>query len=472
MTTTQVLFVSSLRGFTAGEVRSQIEGRTLSEVLIAAGKRYAALEPVLFDDNGAVRPFVRVFLNGALVADPAAFTKPLPKEAQVVLVPLVAGGAGTVGPFTNEEIERYSRNLLLKEIGVKGQKKLKNARVAVVGLGALGSPVVQYLAAAGVGTLVLIDKDKVELTNLQRQVLHGTRDVKRPKIASARDKVRALNPGVKLELVGEAVTTENILETLQGATVVVDATDGFHSRYLVSDAAAVLGIPEVFGAFFQTEGLATVFSPNGVLTLRSLWPEPPAPGLVPTCAAGGAFGPLAGILGSVMAAEVIKLVLGAPDTLLGRLLLVDAWRMTFRELSIAAAPNEAEPHLRSEDEYAALCGEKTDQCEEVPIPSLTPKELKQLLDDKAEVQLFDVREPHERAAVKFPGAVVMPIGQIVRRINEFNPKARVVFICREGQRSILAARTLLAGGFTGQVFNLADGMRGWARDVDPSLPVL
>ena len=186
MTTTQVLFVSSLRGFTAGEVQVQMEGRTLSEVLTAAGKRYAALEPVLFDDDGAIRPFVRVFVNGALVTDPAAFTKPLADASQVVLVPLVAGGAGTVGPFTNEEIERYSRNLLLKEIGVKGQKKLKNARVAVVGLGALGSPVVQYLAAAGVGTLVLIDKDKVELTNLQRQVLHGTRDVKRPTIRCER----------------------------------------------------------------------------------------------------------------------------------------------------------------------------------------------------------------------------------------------------------------------------------------------
>lgn len=466
----QVLFVSSLKGFTQGQREVQVEGSTVNEVLKEAARLYADLSPVLFDEKGALRPFVRVFVNDELASEPAAFDRPLSPGAQIVLVPIVAGGAGL---FTNEEMERYSRNLLLKEIGVKGQKKLKNAKVAVVGLGALGSPVVQYLAASGVGTLGLIDKDKVELSNLQRQLLHGTRDIKRPKTASARDKVRTLNPAVALTIVAEEVTPENALQVLSGYDVIVDATDGFRSRYLVSDAAAQLQIPEVFGSFFQTEGLATVFSPDGVKTLRSLWPQPPAPGLVPSCAAGGVFGPLAGIVGSIMAAEVIKLLVGEKNAVLrGRLLLVDAWQMKFRELVLPAAVDEEEPHVRSAEEYGALCGETVDVCDEVAIASLKPQELKELLDSGAKIQLFDVREPHERAAVKFPLAEVMPIGQIARRLNEFDPASTVVFVCREGQRSILAARTLLAAGFTGKVFNLQDGLRGWARDVDHSLPVV
>lgn len=465
----QVFFVSSLKSFTQGEKQLAVEGETANEVLKEVSKHYSQLLPVLFDEKGALRPFVRVFINDVLANDPAAFLRPLPPDARLVLVPIVAGGAGL---FTNEEMERYSRNLLLKEIGVKGQKKLKNAKVAVVGLGALGSPVVQYLAASGVGTLGLIDKDKVELSNLQRQLLHGTRDVKRPKTASARDKVRTLNPAVALTLVAQELTSENIREVLSGYDVIVDATDGFRSRYLVSDAAAELKIPEVFGSFFQTEGLVTVFAPDGVHSLRSLWPQPPAPGLVPSCAAGGVFGPLAGILGSIMAAEVIKLLVGAKETLRSRLLLVDAWSMKFREMALLGAVCDSNPHVRSAQEYAVLCGETPDVCEEVQIPSLQPRELKELLDNGAKVQLFDVREPHERAALKFPLATVMPIGQIARRIKEFDPAARIVFVCREGQRSILAARTLLAAGFPGNVFNLADGLHGWARDVDHNFPIL
>lgn len=401
-----------------------------------------------------------------------------------MLIPAIAGGAPTDSvlgdrkgeKLTNDEIQRYSRHLLLKEVGVKGQKKLKAAKVLIVGVGGLGAPLAQYLAAAGVGTIGLIDFDEVEESNLQRQVIHGTRDIGRPKVASAKDSIKQINPLVKVETYNYLLTSENALDIISEYDVVADASDNYQTRYLVNDACVLLGKPDVFGAMYQFEGQATVYYGKENPCYRCMYPAPPLPGLVPSCATGGVVGVLPGIIGTIQANEIIKLIVGGGEPLIGRLVTFDSWHMKWRELKICKDPdcpvcgkNLSITELEEYD-YEDFCGIKQQEEENEAVEGIEAKELKRRLDEDEKITLIDVREPHERAIVKFLDAKAIPIGQLARRQNELDPNVDTVFICKEGKCSILAVNTLREAGYTGRMFNLKDGTNAWARDVDPSFP--
>jgi adenylyltransferase/sulfurtransferase len=402
----------------------------------------------------------------------------------------ILGGRPLAG-LSNDEIARYSRHLLLQEVGIEGQKRLKAARVLIVGTGGLGAPMALYLAAAGVGTIGLVDFDFVEESNLQRQIIHSTRDIGRPKVASAKDRIRSINPSVNVVTHNTMLTATNALDILREYDVVADGTDNYQTRYLVNDACVLLGLPNVYGSIFRFEGQASVFYAKEGPCYRCLYPEPPPPGLVPSCAEGGVVGVLPGIVGTIQANEVIKLIVGdgmsasgdgsgdGDDTvvesssLVGRLLLFDAWKMKFRELHIDKDPNcpicGANPTIHELIDYEQFCGlGKHD--DDKPIDAISAKELKLRIARGDKLQLIDTREPHERAIAKFPGATVIPLGQMVRRIDEFDRTIDAVFICKIGQRSIFAIRALQEAGYTGRLLNLTDGINAWAREVDKSLP--
>jgi adenylyltransferase/sulfurtransferase len=380
----------------------------------------------------------------------------------------------TLGDLSNEEIGRYSRHLLLAELGLEGQRKLKAAKVLIVGTGGLGAPLALYLAAAGIGKLGIVDFDFVEESNLQRQVIHGTRDLGRPKVASAKDRIKNINPHCEVVTYNTMLTSENALDIMKDYDVVADGTDNYQTRYLVNDACVLLGIPNVYGSVFQFEGQASVFYAKEGPCYRCLYPEPPPPGLVPSCAEGGVVGVLPGIVGTIQANEVIKLIVGGGDSLTGRLLLFDAWKMKFRELKLDKDPHcpicGRSPSIHELIDYEQFCGLKKSDAEE-PVETITAVELKDRLDKNDPIQIIDTREPHERAIVKFPQAKVIPLGQMVRRIDEFDPGIDAVFICKIGQRSVFAIRALREAGYSGRLLNLKDGINAWAREVDTSLPV-
>ncbi|EHD22216.1 MULTISPECIES: molybdopterin-synthase adenylyltransferase MoeB [Brenneria] len=375
--------------------------------------------------------------------------------------------------LSNADIARYSRHLLLPEVGVEGQQRIRSARVLLVGTGGLGAPVALYLAAAGIGTIGIVDFDFVEVSNLQRQIIHGTRDIDRPKVASAKDRIKAINPGVEVVTYNTQLNSGNALDIIREYDIVVDGTDNYPTRYLINDACVLLGKPNVYGSIFQFEGQASVFYAKEGPCYRCLYPAPPPPGLVPSCAEGGVVGVLPGIIGTIQAAEVIKLVVGGSDSLIGRLLLFDVWQMKQRELQLEKDADcpicGAHPSIHQLIDYDEFCGLKP-STEEEPIESMTALELKAWLDDGKPLQLIDIREPHERAIVKFPDAKVIPLGQIIRRIDEFDPAVDAVFLCKIGQRSIFAIRALQHAGYKGRLLNLKDGINAWARDVDARLP--
>lgn len=377
--------------------------------------------------------------------------------------------------LSNEEISRYSRHLLLAEVGLEGQRWLKSARVLIVGTGGLGAPVALYLAAAGVGTLGIADFDFVEESNLQRQVIHSTRDIGRPKVASALDRIRGINPRIKVNIYNTALNSGNALEIIKDYDVVVDGTDNYQTRYLINDSCVLLGIPNVYGSIFQFEGQASVFYAKEGPCYRCLYPEPPPVGLVPSCAEGGVVGALPGIVGSIQANETIKLIVGGGAPLIGRLLLFDAWRAKFRELAIGKDINcpicGKEPSIHELIDYEQFCGLKKTE-EDDPIETIGAIELKDRINRGESLQIVDIREPHERAIAKFPQAKAIPLGQMARRIDEFDPALDTVFICKIGQRSVFAIRALREAGYKGRLLNLRDGLNAWAKEVDSSLPIL
>ncbi|MBZ7335368.1 molybdopterin-synthase adenylyltransferase MoeB [Klebsiella michiganensis] len=375
--------------------------------------------------------------------------------------------------LTHAEIARYSRHLLLPEVGLEGQKRLKAARVLLIGTGGLGAPVALYLAAAGVGKLGIVDFDFVDVSNLQRQIIHNTKDINRPKVASAKDKIKAINPEIQVVTYNTTLSSKNALEIIGEYDLVVDGTDNYPTRYLINDACVLLGKPLVYGSIFQFEGQASVFYAGEGPCYRCLYPEPPPPGLVPSCAEGGIVGVLPGIIGTIQAAEAIKLIVGGSESLIGRLLLFDVWQMKQRELRLERAPDcpvcGEHPSIHALIDYEEFCGLKPDEAE-VPVESVTALELHAWIEEGRPLQLIDIREPHERAIAKFPQAKVMPLGQIVRRIGEFDPTVDAVFLCKIGLRSIFAIRALQRAGYQGRVMNLKDGLNAWARDVDTRLP--
>lgn len=376
------------------------------------------------------------------------------------------------GPFSKEELTLYSRHLILPDVGLEGQAKLKNARVLVVGTGGLGSPLILYLAAAGVGTLGIVDFDFVDGTNLQRQIIHGTRDVGRPKVASAADRVKALNPHVTVERHNLRLGADNALSLLGDYDLVVDGTDNFATRYLLNDACALLKKPLVYGSIFRFEGQATVFDASHGPCLRCLFPEPPPPELAPSCGEGGVLGVLPGLIGCIQATEVIKQIIGIGQSLVGRLLIFDGLSMRFREMKLRKDPAcplcGESPTLHALIDYEDFCGLKSDE-ELHSIPELRCADLQKLMEDDPTLDIVDMRETFELAMGKLPNARHAWAGQLLRGETPLDPDRTTVLVCKVGERSAYIVSKLLKDGYRGKLFNLRGGMNAWAKDVDPSL---
>jgi adenylyltransferase/sulfurtransferase len=375
------------------------------------------------------------------------------------------------GDLSPDEMLRYSRHITLPEVGLEGQERLKAARVLCIGAGGLGSPAVLYLAAAGVGTLGLVDFDAVDLSNLQRQIIHGTSDVGRPKLDSARDRALDINPHVTIEAHPTSITIANALELVSAYDVVLDGTDNFPTRYLVNDACVIAGRPNAYGSIFRFEGQASVFAAPGGPCYRCLHPEPPPPNLIPSCAEGGVLGVLPGIIGTIQATEAIKLILGVGEPLIGRFLVYDALRMRFRELKLPRDPDcpvcGDHPRIRELQAYDQTC--TTAQTMTHAPDDMTVLELKSRMDAGAPPVIVDVREPHEFRICRIQGAILIPLSELAGRTGELDPAAEIVLQCRSGARSARATALLRDLGFT-RVRNLAGGILAWIDQVDPTQP--
>ena len=383
-----------------------------------------------------------------------------------------SASATALSDLSAEELQRYARHLILPEVGVEGQRKLKDARVLIVGVGGLGSPAALYLAAAGIGTLGLVDFDVVEYSNLQRQVLHGTSAVGKPKLASATERLRDVNPHVALIRHETHLTSQNALEILSGYDVILDGSDNFPTRYLVNDACALLGKPDVYGSIFRFDGQASVFWAARGPCYRCLYREPPPPELVPSCAEGGVLGVLPGIIGSIQALEAIKLLLGEGETLVGRLLLLDALRLKFREMALEKDPDcplcGSHPSVRRLIDYEAFCGVGAAVAGAEQQLEVRPRALRAELGAARKLQLVDVRERFEWEICHIAGSVLIPLGELPARLAELEQSVPVVAICHTGRRSLDAARFLRSRGFA-DARSLSSGVAGWAAEVDQTM---
>ena len=377
------------------------------------------------------------------------------------------------GELTPDEYIRYGRHLILPEIGIDGQRALRRARVLLVGAGGLGSPAALYLAAAGVGTLGLVDFDTVDVSNLQRQILHGTADVGRSKLDSARDRLADINPGVHVEGFPVRLTADNAREIAEGFDVIVDGTDNFATRYLVNDLCVLLGVPNVYGSIFRFDGQASVFATDEGPCYRCLYRSPPPAGLVPACAEGGVLGVLPGIVGTIQATEAIKLITGAGTSLVGRLLLIDAlhWRQRVVRLRRdPECPACGTREIRDLSDAVQLCSAPDDiDALFATVPEIEPGLLSSRLAAGDALDIVDVREPHEWAIARIDGARLIPLAALESRLSELSPDREIVVHCKAGGRSAQAVRRLRAAGFK-RVWNLAGGIQRWSRDVDPSVP--
>lgn len=469
----KIVISATLRSFFNRSAETVVEGNNIKDILKNLTDEYPEAKKGLYGDDGMLRGFIRIFADERDMTDTERHGEPLDGVRQVLLLPMVAGGAPEESIISEErrkevtlddkEIDRFNKHLLLREISVKGQKRIKASKVVVIGAGALGSPVIQYLAAAGVGTIKIIDYDEVSVGNLQSQVIHGARDVKRPKAASAKDTVRNIDRNINVIAENVMFTAENAFSLIEGFDLVIDCTDNYKARYLINDACVLAGIPYVFASIYQYEGQVSIFGYNNGPCLRCVFPEPPAPGLVPTCAEGGTISPLAGIVGSIQANEALKLIIGIGEHLSGKLLTVDTLGLKSKILGIKKDCNcpvcGSAPAITdvNDFDYEEFCGLSTKE-DEIPVESLTSEEFVRRIENKEPMTIVDVREPHERAIVKFPEALVIPIGQLARRQKELNPEIDTVFLCKSGQRSILAINTLREAGYKGPMYNLKGGM--------------
>ena len=468
-----VYISATLRGFFGKNHKFEIATENIRGVLNWLTDEYPDSKKILFDEDNHLRSFIQIYVGDINKTEEIGWSDPLPANGDVYLLPAIAGGSPNKSiisderskaiSFDDSDIERFGKHLMLRDIGVKGQKRIRAAKVVVVGAGALGSPVIQYLAAAGVGTIKVVDFDVVALDNLQNQVLHTSRDLKRPKVASARDKVKNINKSIEFQPENAKLDADNAVELIDGYDLVIDCTDNYKTRYLINDACALVGIPLVFGAIYQYEGQVGIFNLNGGPCYRCVFPSPPPAGLVPTCSEGGAISPLPGIVGSIQANEALKLIIGIGENLSGKLLTIDSLYLHSRILEVSRNHKcpicgDTPSIIKVEDfDYDDFCGLKEAE-EEVPVEGFTAEEFAQKIENNDPMTIVDVREPHERAILRFPNAVVIPIGQLARRKGELNPGIDTVFLCKEGKRSILAINTLREAGYTGPLYNLKGGI--------------
>jgi len=380
--------------------------------------------------------------------------------------------------LSNDEVKRYSRHLIMPEVGMDGQRRLKAGSVLCIGAGGLGSPAAMYLAAAGVGRIGVVDFDVVDFSNLQRQIIHGTPDVGRSKLASAKDRLLAINPHIQVDTYETALSSENALELFEPYDVILDGTDNFPTRYLTNDACVLLGKPNAYGSIFRFEGQASVFATKNGPCYRCLYPEPPPPGLVPSCAEGGVLGVLPGIIGVVQATEAIKLITGIGEPLIGRFLIYDALRMKFRELKLRKDPDcpvcGTHPTIHKLIDYEEFCGLRPAVPESIAVQTnstgeISAVELNERLKRGDDIKIIDVREPNEYQINRIPGSQLIPLGEIPRRYAELDPNDELVMQCKMGGRSAKAADFLRSVGFK-KVLNLKGGILDWIDKVDPSQP--
>ncbi|MBI4512745.1 MAG: ThiF family adenylyltransferase [Gemmatimonadetes bacterium] len=504
----RVFVPTPLRPYVNGQDHVELPARTVGEALSALVAQYEKLRPHLFAEDGQLRSFVNVYVNDEDIRYLKREETTVRPGDSISIIPSIAGGAaggsggsggglhpgGSVGApgsahpegatatldiapslrfarnweevtLSPEEIRRYSRHLIMPEVGMEGQKKLKAARVLLLGAGGLGSP------------LGLVDFDVVEFSNLQRQILHGTKDVGRGKLESARERILDVNPGVEVELHGARLTSANALEILRDYDIIVDGTDNFPTRYLVNDACILLGKPNVYGSIFRFEGQASVFYAAEGPCYRCLYPEPPPPGLVPSCAEGGVLGVLPGLIGAIQTNETIKLILGQGRPLIGRLLLVDALKMRFREVRLRKDPAcpvcGERPTIRELIDYEAFCGlpqaEEQARAEAGAVPEIDVHEFRRWVDEGRPIRVIDVREPYEWDIAHLDFARLIPLGQLPEHLRELDSAQEYVVHCRTGGRSAKAAALLRDAGFR-KVWNLRGGIKAWAEEIDPSLP--
>lgn len=472
---------TALRNFTGGNESVAVEAGTVAEALGALIEQHPNLKKHLYNDEGQLRHFVNLYVNDEDIRYLDKGDTRLKDGDSLSIVPSIAGGAAVIEEaaanaveLDKDEILRYSRHLIMPEVALEGQKKLKAAKVLCIGAGGLGSPLALYLAAAGVGRLGIVDFDVVDFTNLQRQIIHSTANVGRPKLDSARERIAEINPFVRVDTYEEALSSENALDLFRDYDIIVDGTDNFPTRYLVNDACVLLGKPNVYGSIFRFEGQATVFYAKEGPCYRCLYPEPPPPGLVPSCAEGGVLGVLPGIIGVMQAIETVKLILGKGEPLIGRLVLFDALKMKFRELKLRKNPDcpicGPNPTVTELIDYQEFCGVTPQH--EVSVGQefeITPAELKAKMDRGDDFMLIDVREPEEYAIARIPGSRLIPRGTLPERVHELSSADDIVVHCKSGVRSGMAVDFLKQAGFR-RVKNLVGGILRWSDDVDPTVP--
>jgi adenylyltransferase/sulfurtransferase len=471
-----------LRPFTDKKESVDVTGGTVGELLADLTRRYEGLRKHLYTDDGRLRNFVNVYLNDEDIRYLQREQTPVKPGDSLSIVPSVAGGAPAVtapsaADLSQDEIKRYSRHLIMPEVGMDGQRRLKASSVLCVGAGGLGSPAAMYLAAAGVGRIGIVDFDVVDFSNLQRQLLHGTPDVGRSKLESAKSRLLALNPNVRIDTYETTLSSENALELFGPYDVILDGTDNFPTRYLVNDACVLSGKPNAYGSIFRFEGQASVFAARNGPCYRCLYPEPPPPGLVPSCAEGGVLGVLPGIIGVIQATEAVKLMLGIGEPLIGRFLIYDALKMRFRELKLRRDPEcpvcGDHPTVTTLIDYQQFCGIHPEPQVQTEAPvnewEITPIELKRRLDAGDDLFILDVREPNEYQINRIRESTLIPLGEIPRRYQELDKTREIVVHCKMGGRSAKAVDYLRTVGFT-KVKNLRGGILEWIDKVDPSQP--
>jgi adenylyltransferase/sulfurtransferase len=469
-----------LRPYAGKQPVVNLQAATVEEALAALTLKYPELRAHLYTPEGKLRAFVNVYLNDEDIRYLEQKGKtPVKDSDSLSIIPSIAGGATAVetpaATLTPEEMARYSRQLTLNEVGEAGQLKLKAARVLCIGAGGLGAPMTMYLAAAGVGTIGIVDFDAVEASNLHRQVIHGTKDIGHKKLDSAEQTLTDINPYTKIVKYETRLTSENALEIFKDYDIVADGTDNFPTRYLVNDACVLTGIPNVYASIFRFEGQASIFGTKDGPCYRCLYPEPPPPGLVPSCAEGGVLGILPGLLGIIQATEVIKLILGVGEPLVGRLLLVDALAMRFRELKLRKNPDcpvcGTHPTVTKLIDYQEFCGLRpastAPEAVVNGVPQMSVEELKRRMDTGEDLFVLDVREPFEYAIAQIGGHLI-PLGDLPKRVGELDPNREIVVQCKSGARSQRASEFLASKGFK-HVHNLAGGITAWSDKIDPNV---
>jgi adenylyltransferase/sulfurtransferase len=500
-----ILIPTALRSYADGLAAVHVEGRTVGEALGALAARHSALQKQLRTGDGRLRSFVNVYLNEEDIRYLQQEDTALRDGDKLTIVPSIAGGSGN-GAATqaasrplplldNDEIARYSRHLILPEVGMDGQRKLKGGSVLCVGAGGLGSPLTLYLAAAGVGRIGIVDFDVVDASNLQRQILHGTSWLGKSKLESAKQRLLDLNPKIQVDTYEEPLSSANALRIFRDYDVVADGTDNFPTRYLVNDACVLLGKPNAYGSIFRFEGQASVFHWNGGPCYRCLYPEPPPPGLVPSCAEGGVLGILPGIIGVIQATEAVKIILGVGETLSGRLLLYDALGMGFRELRLRRDPhcvlcsaNATQKELIDYEQFCGVPGREHEEHTAQPAGTagagaagaaaapaaegftrLSVQQIAARMKEGWKPFILDVRKPHEANIVKLDSDLLIPHEEVAQHVNEL-PKDRDILVhCKLGGRSSAACKSLSEKGFS-RLFNMEGGITAWAKEIDSRLP--